>query len=119
MKDKNRIGRFCQAIGSVVILFSLLLSGQTGCITDENGRQPGYSVGLPVYSGDNLRNIFYPLGGVGTGDLLIGGRGNIQEFENLVERTLILKSEGSLVFDHLITLPANTLGLKNEKKSNH
>lgn len=37
--------------------------------------------GLPVYSGENLRNIFYPLGGIGTGNLLIGGRGNILEFE--------------------------------------
>ncbi len=36
---------------------------------------------LPVYSGESLRNIFYPMGGIGTGNILIGGRGNILEFE--------------------------------------
>ena len=34
-----------------------------------------------TYSGDSLRNIAVPLGGIGTGDILIGGRGNIQAFE--------------------------------------
>jgi len=34
-----------------------------------------------TYSGDSLRNIVVPLGGIGTGDILIGGRGNIQAFE--------------------------------------
>ncbi len=34
-----------------------------------------------VYSGDSLRNIAFPVGGIGTGDILIGGRGNIYELE--------------------------------------
>jgi uncharacterized protein (DUF608 family) len=33
------------------------------------------------YTGDSLRNIAVPLGGIGTGDILIGGRGNIQALE--------------------------------------
>ena len=37
--------------------------------------------GLPLYSGDALRNVFYPLGGIGTGNILLGGRGNILELE--------------------------------------
>lgn len=44
--------------------------------------------GFPTYTGQELRNIFYPLGGIGTGNLLIGGRGNILEMEifNRVQR---------------------------------
>lgn len=34
-----------------------------------------------VYTGDSLRNIAIPLGGIGTGDVLIGGRGNILALE--------------------------------------
>ncbi len=33
------------------------------------------------YSGDSLKNISIPLGGIGTGDILIGGRGNIKAME--------------------------------------
>ena len=34
-----------------------------------------------TYSGDSLKNISIPLGGIGTGDILIGGRGNIRALE--------------------------------------
>ncbi|MGD9329082.1 MAG: GH116 family glycosyl-hydrolase, partial [Cyclobacteriaceae bacterium] len=34
-----------------------------------------------TYSGDSLKNISIPLGGIGTGDILIGGRGNIKALE--------------------------------------
>jgi uncharacterized protein (DUF608 family) len=34
-----------------------------------------------VYTGDSLRNIAVPVGGIGTGDILIGGRGNIRALE--------------------------------------
>ncbi|HYW96899.1 MAG TPA: GH116 family glycosyl-hydrolase, partial [Bacteroidales bacterium] len=37
--------------------------------------------GALVYSGDSLRNIAFPVGGIGTGDILLGGRGNIYELE--------------------------------------
>lgn len=41
-----------------------------------------YATGkLPVYSGDSLRHILFPVGGIGTGDILIGGRGDIRELE--------------------------------------
>ncbi|MGC9342427.1 MAG: GH116 family glycosyl-hydrolase, partial [Bacteroidales bacterium] len=33
------------------------------------------------YSGDSLNNIAYPVGGIGTGNVLMGGRGNILEWE--------------------------------------
>ena len=33
------------------------------------------------YGGDSLRNIMVPVGGIGTGDILVGGRGNILENE--------------------------------------
>ncbi len=72
MKDKNRILVFG------VLLLALL---QVGCSNDDKRQEPVDTGGLPVYTGENLRNIFYPLGGIGTGNLLIGGRGNILEFE--------------------------------------
>jgi len=53
--------------------------GQGIRITDQNKDQ---SISLqPVYSGDSLRNILFPVGGIGTGDILLGGRGNIEEIE--------------------------------------
>jgi non-lysosomal glucosylceramidase len=47
------------------------------CTGDHDRQEPS----LPVYSGEALRNIFYPVGGIGTGDILMGGRGNILEME--------------------------------------
>ena len=66
-----------------ILIISSLLSAilLLGCSKDETRMEPVYTGGLPVYTGENLRNIFYPLGGIGTGNLLIGGRGNILEFE--------------------------------------
>jgi len=34
-----------------------------------------------IYTGDSLINIAVPVGGIGTGDVLIGGRGNIKSLE--------------------------------------
>ena len=34
-----------------------------------------------IYSGDSLKNIGVPVGGIGTGNILIGGRGNIRALE--------------------------------------
>ncbi len=34
-----------------------------------------------IYSGDSLRQIYFPVGGIGTGNVLLAGRGNICEFE--------------------------------------
>ena len=33
------------------------------------------------YTGDSLKTISFPIGGIGTGDITIGGRGNISEME--------------------------------------
>ena len=35
----------------------------------------------PEYRGDSLKNIMFPVGGIGTGDLLLGGRGEIRSLE--------------------------------------
>ena len=67
-----------QVLVSGALLLAILISG---CSQDTGMRVPKKAGGLPVYTGENLRNIFYPLGGIGTGNLLIGGRGNILEME--------------------------------------
>ena len=72
MKDISRI------LFRTILLAAIF---QVGCKQNEKEKEPENAGGLPVYHGENLRNIFYPLGGIGTGDLLIGGRGNILEFE--------------------------------------
>ncbi len=51
------------------------------CSKEQAGVQSEDLTGLPIYTGEALRNIFYPLGGIGTGNILMGGRGNILEFE--------------------------------------
>jgi len=51
------------------------------CSNNQPGKQQEDLTGLPVYTGEALRNVFYPLGGIGTGNILLGGRGNILEFE--------------------------------------
>lgn len=65
----------------VRFLLGLLLLVQLGCNKHEQRQWPDNTGGLPTYTGESLRNIFYPLGGIGTGNILIGGRGNILEFE--------------------------------------
>lgn len=34
-----------------------------------------------IYTGDNLREIAFPLGGIGTGTISLGGRGQLRDFE--------------------------------------
>jgi uncharacterized protein (DUF608 family) len=34
-----------------------------------------------VYTGDRLREIAFPLGGIGTGTISLGGRGQLRDFE--------------------------------------
>lgn len=41
---------------------------------------PGEKARL-VYSGEHLKEIAFPLGGIGTGTISLGGRGNLQDFE--------------------------------------
>lgn len=36
---------------------------------------------MPVYKGEFLRNIAFPVGGLGTGNILLGGRGNMIDLE--------------------------------------
>ena len=66
-----------------ILFHSLVLPAMlmVGCLRQAERQPSPMTSGLPVYSGESLRNIFYPLGGIGTGNLLIGGRGNILEFE--------------------------------------
>ncbi len=60
---------------NLFILFLLFACYQC---TDDG---PADLTGLPEYKGEALRNVFYPLGGIGTGNILMGGRGNILELE--------------------------------------
>src|SRR5215211_6407349 len=41
-----------------------------------------YACGGPrVYAGDTLREIAFPLGGIGTGTVSLGGRGQLRDWE--------------------------------------
>ena len=44
------------------------------------GEQPEWPV-LTEYTGENLREIAFPLGGIGTGSIALGGRGNLRDWE--------------------------------------
>ncbi len=39
------------------------------------------STSLPVYQGEHLREIAFPLGGIGTGTVSLGGRGQLRDWE--------------------------------------
>lgn len=83
---------------SVIILSLLLFSS---CFRPED-----YSIDI-TYTGENLRFISYPLGGIGTGNILMDGYGSIREFEvfnrpaydelppDMTFFSLYTKSEGS------------------------
>lgn len=73
-------------------LFAILIT--TGCngVVKEYGKlmedpqsfarvDATFSNPMIAYSGDSLRNIAFPLGGIGTGNLLVGGRGNLIDHE--------------------------------------
>ncbi len=63
------------------LIILAVLAGVSGCREAGPGLGSVKAPAMPVYSGESLRNIFYPLGGIGTGNILVGGRGNILEFE--------------------------------------
>ena len=66
---------------TAISVFLLLFLNNLHCIAQqENGLQ---------YSGKFLKSIRVPIGGIGTGDILIGGRGNIEHIEvfNRPDRT--------------------------------
>lgn len=69
----------------IILLFTSSCNGLVKNYKDVIGdykRDVEESPGLFIsYSGDSLRTIAFPLGGIGTGNLLLGGRGNILENE--------------------------------------
>jgi uncharacterized protein (DUF608 family) len=50
-------------------------------LSERQTEQPVITKRPISYSGDSLKNIAYPIGGIGTGDVLVSGRGNILEWE--------------------------------------
>ncbi|MBR9999635.1 MAG: hypothetical protein KFF73_11725 [Cyclobacteriaceae bacterium] len=61
----------------LILLTMLLFSCKRSPVPDEQSTADK----IIVYSGDSLRNIAVPVGGIGTGDVLVGGRGNIAALE--------------------------------------
>lgn len=51
----------------------------------------------PEYRGDSLKNIMFPVGGIGTGDVLLGGRGEIRSLE-IFGRPAVVPDEGQVMF---------------------
>src|ERR1043166_4595900 len=39
------------------------------------------AIGLRTFSGESLREIAFPLGGIGTGTVSLGGRGQLRDWE--------------------------------------
>jgi len=59
----------------IVIIIVCACTPHQDIVTEPNDNN------IITYSGDSLKNISIPLGGIGTGDILIGGRGNIKALE--------------------------------------
>lgn len=62
---------------SLVFLFICIFINLT-CTTEKTGEKLSERI---VYTGDSLRHILFPVGGIGTGNILLGGRGEIHEIE--------------------------------------
>ncbi len=88
MKTSLPFRNFARYFASILILFTVscngvvreyekLMEDPQSLSSDES--EP--TVPMPSYTGDSLRNIAFPLGGIGTGNLLMGGRGNIIDHE--------------------------------------
>jgi hypothetical protein len=65
----------------IFILFIFILVFYSCKPLDKEYKKTCATGQLPVYSVDSLRNILFPVGGIGTGDILTGGRGEIRELE--------------------------------------
>lgn len=71
-----------------LLILSITLASCTGVVSEyhkvlEEAKtsKQSFNQSYIAYTGDSLRNIAFPLGGIGTGNLLLSGRGNIMELE--------------------------------------
>jgi uncharacterized protein (DUF608 family) len=64
-----------------------------------------YETGLPIYKGRNLDEIAFPLGGIGTGSISLGGWGQLRDWE-IVNRP----AKGSVVPRVFFTIKAQAKG---------
>ena len=67
------------ALGGGMTAADVDLAGQKG--EPKRGRAAQFSEYPRVYSGRRLALIAFPLGGVGTGCVSLGGRGHLQDWE--------------------------------------
>jgi len=63
-----------------ILVFFILILTISSC-TQMSDVPPGNKDNFYTYTGDSLRNIGVPVGGFGTGNVLIGGRGDIRSLE--------------------------------------
>ncbi len=87
MGDKYRIGRrdfFKQAAGAIgattqIPHWSPLAEAETGSPRPREGAE---KISFPrVFTGEQLKMLAFPLGGVGSGSLALGGRGQLRDWE--------------------------------------
>ncbi len=97
-----------------IALILLLLA--VSCATEDRETIRENDSSPPVYTAQSLRNILFPLGGIGTGDLIIGGRGEIRALE-IYGRANILDENPYMTFFALWYTEGKTPGAPGETGS--
>ncbi len=65
----------------LLVILSLLLVSSTAWAQDNPTDKPYEWPVLKTYAGENLSEVAMPLGGIGTGTVSIGGRGDLRDWE--------------------------------------
>lgn len=60
-----------------------IILGSSNTTATSFQEKPAPKPEMKIYTGEELRTIAFPVGGLGTGNITIGGRGEIREMETI------------------------------------
>ena len=75
------------AVGLVFVFAAFLMAAGPAVSAQEAAKRPFtnqqlFQSGAPrIFEGESLREVAFPLGGIGTGTVSLGGRGNLRDWE--------------------------------------